>query len=369
MADEHCAQVTIGLLNLTDADIAADYTYSQAVAILTTVINPVMFTIGIFGNFCFVFTIARVRYMWTVLNIYLANMALCAVLVLVSLISNTLVRYQGSSVPWDFSPLGSIGCVFVNVVHDIALWAALVFGGMVNLVLYRAVLRPFQFRRLGERKSAIVLSTGTWLCSCCIGAAFSPTWLRLDTRCVAWPDTEQYSMYPDYIGVCSPVEEWVLIFHDLAQTICFFVGGLIGIFTYATIFKKLKRVNPSPPEGNKQPLPRGRQRHVEVIKMVMISSVVFYTFPMTYKCALFARSIAKLTNNYILSEMQHNYLMLVANNMMYVAPAICPYIYALTNSRYRSALVTAFTHGCRKKHHHFVIRTDRMSTMHMTQQK
>ncbi|XP_022084414.1 delta-type opioid receptor-like [Acanthaster planci] len=340
------------IINLTAEPDALLYTYSYAETVVITALYPIILALGLFGNFAFLFTIARVRRMRTEINVYLGSLAFTAVVLLVVGISSTLARYRASPVPIDSTSFGPVGCAAVSFLQDVSTWAAHAFGVAVPIVLYHATCRPHLFRRLRGMKRAIVTSAWLWVVVTCIGLCFLPTWWNFVWYGLVWANLEQYQDYPEVIGVCSAAAEWLVITHDLLQSTTFFLCALNGNIIFAIIIRSLrKRFRsiglPSGTDGNRksagaQAVKRNKSRR-QVFRMVVLSSVAFFAFPMPYDCILFAQSVARLTGKRVLADEQFKALLFASTTLLYVTPAICPYIYVLSNPGYRIAVVQAFT--------------------------
>ncbi|XP_038055070.1 delta-type opioid receptor-like [Patiria miniata] len=361
------------IVNLTSESDALLYTYSYTETVVLTVINPLILIVGLFGNFAFHFMIVRVRRMWTDINIYLASLSVTAVVLLVVRVSSSLARYKASPVPGDSISFGPAGCTAVFLLIDICDWASFAFAATVMNVLYLATCRPHLFRRLRGKKRAGITTACVWIVSIGIGLCFLPAWWDFVWYGLMWPDQERYQDYPELIGVCSTSVDWLIITHDLIQSTMFFISAVASFVIFLVILitlrKQFQSVGPSPgaDAGYRQrattQTTKRRKDRSRVARMIAMTTLAFFVLPMPYECTVFARSIVKLTGNSVLNDEQYKDLLFASTTLMNVTPAICPYIYVLSNPGYRSALVEAFTKKCGSRNSRFVVRGGEMSTL------
>ena len=72
---DSCPSPDLPMRDLSDPAIANLYRYQPAYAVLVTVVYPCFCAVGLAANGAFLISVFRVRYMRTITNIYLSNLA------------------------------------------------------------------------------------------------------------------------------------------------------------------------------------------------------------------------------------------------------------------------------------------------------
>ena len=138
--------------NLTD-ELMPHVIYGLGEKVFFTILTPIVFIIGTFNNFAFLFVICRVKAMQNVINFYLANLAIGDLLYLITTAVGYMWRYFASSsirsyenAPWK-SPLG---CQLPMIVGYASYFASAFMVTLVSIEKYFAIchgLRPRAMRR------------------------------------------------------------------------------------------------------------------------------------------------------------------------------------------------------------------------------
>ncbi|XP_022084413.1 thyrotropin-releasing hormone receptor-like [Acanthaster planci] len=349
----------------SDEELAGELSYTNADRIIITIVNPCILAVGLLGNLAFLFVMLRVRRMWTVTNIYLTNLAVADTSFLVIGVSEKIARYRASPVSGDQGIFGPGGCIVVYVLLDVAYCVGLCLVTLVTVEKYYAICRPVQHRLIGGKKRTKRLVLAVWLMAWIFGLGLLPTWSNFVAVCAAWPETEAFADHPLVVGSCLPEAVWLVDFHNGLQAVPFFVSLVVNAVLYILIIKRLNTrvgaVNNENSIGQQRKNLRQRVRN-QVTRMLIINGSIFFAFMAPFQCSSFAFVISNSTGNYVLNNEQVTKLLWVTRTLLYLNPAINPYIYVITNPKYRQAYVQAFTFRSKNRRVPSTTMVDEMST-------
>ena len=320
--------------------------YSYTDAVIISIVNPCILTLGLLGNLAFLFVMARIRRMWTVTNMYLINMAVADTAFLTVAVSVKLANYIASPVNPDRSTLGHAGCIITVVLLDISYFASVFLVTLVSLEKFYAICRPVQHRLIGGKKRTAKLVVGAWLLALAFALVLLPTWVVYSKFCIVWPQKEEYRNLPESIKISLSITEWYTYFHDIFQTVPFFVALIINLGLYVKIIHRLSsRVSTVSSEPNAQNARRQKVRN-QVALMLVINGVAFFVCLAPFEVVSFILTFAGTGT---LTEDQINTALWVGRIFAYINSVINPLIYNLTNPRYRQAFYEAFTCNGRRQ--------------------
>ncbi|XP_038055068.1 growth hormone secretagogue receptor type 1-like [Patiria miniata] len=361
---ESCTPNTTLDLSFDEA-FAEELSYTNADRIIITIVNPCILAVGLLGNLAFLFMMVRVRRMWTVTNIYLTNLAIADTSFLVIAVSEKIARYRASPVSGDQAIMGPGGCISVYVLLDVAYSVGLCLVTLVTVEKYYAICRPIQHRLVGGMKRTKRLVLVVWVIAWVFGLTLLPCWSNFVGFCTTWPETEAFSNHPQVIGFCQPEAAWLIDVHNGVQTVPFFVCLIVNAVLYILIIKRLNTrvgvVNDDHSTGQQRKNLRQKVRN-QVARMLIVNGVLYFTLMAPFQCTSFAFVISNSTGNYVLEPEQVTKLQWVNRTLFYLNPAINPYIYFITNPKYRQAYVQAFTFRRPKRRARSATVMDEMST-------
>ncbi|XP_038053972.1 neuromedin-U receptor 1-like [Patiria miniata] len=341
------------VLNLTDEADALKWEYPVAHIPLLTVVLPFLLLLGLFSNGTFLFVVFRVRWMRTIVNLYLVNLAVADLLYLSVSSLDKLGRYMASRVLDDQFTLGKAGCILVYFTSDTASLASLTVVTLISIERYQAICRPVRHRLARSwRRAAVHLATG-WCVSLLYAGCLVPGTSVFDTSCVIWPDAPRYSTYPRTVGFCAGLNEAAVNAVNGAQTLPFFITLVINAVLFAKINKQLNRTKPGNEEPTFSRAVSRRQAHVrhQVSRMLLLNGVVSFLCLAPWEITSFSTMLSGLIRpeSPILNREQHLILAQVMRSFVYLNSCINPLVYNAANSRYRKAFRLALCPCSRRK--------------------
>ncbi len=319
------------------------YGYTKCQIVSITVFLPLILIFGLLGNSCFIFVTVRVKYMHTVTNRYLINLAVADIIFLLSAIGPKIWCYAKSPLHGDDSPLGSFGCVWTFFLSDTAYFASLAFTTLVSCDRYLAVCRPRDPRSCANFKlSSTQLIITAWVLACVLAASLTPGNTHLEFYCYKWAPVEPYNKWPSTIRYCLPSKEWMVGYSLGLQTVPFFVSLILNFIFYLSIVRGLdgsiRRLSQKGLQKN-----RDTRLRNQIAKMLVLNGVVFFCCLAPFEFVSLFHMVASARNEFLISNVKaKSYIMLFARILSYINASVNPLIYTAMCDRYIQAFKDAF---------------------------
>ncbi|XP_022102668.1 thyrotropin-releasing hormone receptor-like [Acanthaster planci] len=320
-------------------EFAASFLYDITSLVLVLAVMPTILTIGLVGNLAFLFVMARIRSMRTVTNAYLMNLAIADILFLVVTVGDKLARYLVTPVPWDQLYLGVAGCTSLNLLQHLFNWVSIFLVTLVTLERYYGVCHPLKHMVMYTYSRTWKLIAGAWFLALFCSVVVVPTHCRVLLKCIVWPDSTEYSAYPNIVGVCAPVpsNDWLAISTNLFQTIPFFSAMVFNCFAYVRIIRALKD-RPGSNALSQHAISMNDRVRNQVSIMLIANGVSFFVCGAPFQALSFGAAIQDIVDD----ERGFGSFVHVARTMLYLNSAINPFIYNATNPSYRRSFRDAF---------------------------
>ncbi|XP_038070502.1 neuropeptides capa receptor-like [Patiria miniata] len=322
---------------------------------MVTIVMPILFFVGLVGNLAFLFVMARVSWMHTVTNYYLANLAVADISFLVAAIGEKMWAYQATPLTIDTASfMGRSGCIIVHFLKNLTLFASLFLVTLVSLERFYAICKPVQHWMLSDKGRTVKLVAVTWFIALVFACLLVPANSELVAICLNWPDTDKYRSFPKVVGSCHPAAPWMLTFSLGMQTVPFTVAMVGNIILYIMIIKNLnqrvaaKEKKQATRQGSGTPAPQNvtqsHQIRNTVARMLIINGTLFFICLSPFQFTSFGTLIVdEMGSKPILKQHQKNILLIVCQTFTYVNSVVNPFVYTVTNKRYRHAFYVAFT--------------------------
>ena len=324
--------------------------YSNSERIIITIINPIIFVLGLIGNLGFIYVIVRIPRMRTITNVYLTNLAIADVCFLALAVSNKLGRYFISPISGDHYPIGQIGCIFIFTFMNACKFASLYLLTMVTLEKYYAICKPYQHHaKFGGTLRSVKLAILGWTLAFSFACILMPAYWDFQEICIRWPESD-YPVIPEEFGFCVPVAEWAVHIANGVQTFPFFIALIANFAMYYFIIRAMRQksraVAPNTLNPNVSFLQRTKTRH-QLTRMIVINGIIFFICLAPFECISFSLMISNWLGKNILTQSEFAVLVHVCRILTYINAAINSFVYGVTNERYRKSFMTSLG-GCNK---------------------
>ena len=330
------------------------YKFKPGASLIVSVIIPTMAFFGMIFNLVFLFCVYQAPKMRTLINIFLAQLAMCDFSTLVFDTTRYLWVYIRSS-GYDIIQGTRAGCTVFNFFFYFTYFVGVNFICLVTVERYFAICRPVAHRHFKGRNRARNLSAVCWFVGFLLSiAALVPQ--KIVTICaqIAADDTSSADYTWKIFHNCQSYEVWVFHILYFSDTVQFVVVFTLTACMYFAIIRQLRKReemrSTGPTElsgGTKGKAASNSANRVsrDVTRMLIINGVTFFLLLGPYQIWNVVLLIWDYTGKLIVSE---GFLYWIAWVSRLCAPinfSVNPLIYGGSNSQYRRAFADVF--GCK----------------------
>ncbi len=347
------------------------YLYSDFEIILIAIVMPFILIIGLLGNILFVLTVVKVESMRTITNCYLLNLAIADSCFLTVAVGEKLYGYMVNGVPGYGSTFGTAGCVLLYTGIFVPFFAALILITFSSLERYYAVCKPIRHLAIWQKKYTVRLVVISWSLSVILTATILPGFVPIVYSCIVWPEDDTYRTFPGKVSSCAFIgynadnpnksNMGAVIYANIAQTLPFFVAMTTNTIVYINIMRTINASNSRigrnsfknstsrKKSGSGMTYMRTRN-HIN--RMLMATCAIFFLCEAPYQLACLAMVIQAMFDIDPTGDTHtkvSDILLWVSRLLLYINSAINPYIYIITNSRYRKSLSSVLALSSKRK--------------------
>ena len=335
-------------LNLT-AEKAEEYLYTHANRMFVTVGIPIVLILGLIGNFGFLIVLYRVKHMRTITNLYLANLSGADSCLLIMSAIQYFWTYSHSPLDVNFVFASSFGCALPNSMVYLCYFASVWLVTLVATERYMAICHPLRQHMITGRGHSFRLLGIAWGMSLLM-TGFAAPYGNPEIVCIDWPQEGPYAQFPSRVPVCRGTCDWcdkALYLIDPAQFIfAFFINTLM----YGRIIVILSRrsfINHSESDSTSRSTSASARLMAEnrdqVARMLIVNTCMFFVCLMPY-CITNLNSLFREIQGTqgFLNLRQKQILSWISKLTTLLNSAANPYLYSVTNKRYRQAFLQAF---------------------------
>lgn len=331
-------------VNASDVD---DFLYVRYERWLICLILPLILTLGLVTNLAFMYVVARIQSMRTVVNQYLVHLAIADMLFLVGAIGKKLWQYCESPLKDDEgSAYGPIMVIISHLLVYTTIFASELLVTLVAFERFYAVCRPMVvFAASSNNRKVANLLCLVWLISVSLAASTIPSVLKPINICHLWPDEYSYleTMYVKY----SAVNNSIRYYTNIIQTVPFFVVMVINSILYVCIMREMER-RLKAMERHDLDLQGNVEIRNQVSRMLVANGILFFILMAPFQFGSLINFVDKIIGSYSMKSSER--FLNIARMMVYCNSAINPIIYNMANSRYRAAFEEAFfKKWCKKR--------------------
>ncbi|XP_033126559.1 cholecystokinin receptor-like [Anneissia japonica] len=317
------------------------YVYSTTDTVIITVFMPIVFAIGVIGNFAVCAVFIRIKSMRTVTNHYLVNLALADLIFLVFAAPQIWVSYASGKIRHDFSHVGESFCKVSIFFSDACILVSACTIVLVTIERYFAICMPHRFKTISTRPRAVATCICIWII---IGIYKTPAlyFSQLVQQELIWPNGSQYDDYPDQRETClycSPNNSTTCNRYTKSlATDNLLVLSVIPIISvlYTLINIQLHKL------ANTKIGASSHRMKTQVVRMLIVTISAFFICISPFRIM---NLFETFNQELIYEKLQVASFMLWANIgrvLQYLNAAINPIIYNLMSARYRQAFKDCF---------------------------
>ncbi|XP_070554742.1 neuropeptides capa receptor-like [Ptychodera flava] len=301
---------------------------------------PILLALGLSLNFAFLFVVARVQTMRTITNYYLVNLSISDSLYMLFAIADKILRFNASSLVFDYTVLTKSGCIFIACTTDMTFYVSLFTVVLFTYERFVAIIFPLKAQLLSSKKRTLIFIFITWM----FGFTFSipyticnSQWSKVDLpRRHSYSDMDQR----DYMYMCyqfdSPLTNAALV----VRVFPFFISMAIVTILNSMICVKIARGSKGVCEAGRTP--KGIKSRNKVVRMLIVTSMLFFILLFPFEISSFVPIFdPDSIYGFIPADVYHSWIQ-ISRIMTYINCAINPLIYNAMSARYRTAFMQAF---------------------------
>ena len=325
------------VLNLSDPQAAEDILYGSMDKYLMTIIIPVVSLIGVIGNGVFLymcFTVPEIRA--AIITIYLANLAVCDLLFLLSANIWYVIIVLNTEVNIEFPLHSSIECALSVISVNWWYYTSIGLITLITIERYLAVCHPVKHLSMKNNRGRISkLIAAVWIIALLITFTQVPQNGKFMTLCVLWPKMKKFESFPRTIRDCEP---WSVAYDVYGSTLVFatlMVTLVVNTVLYIRITKALTE--------RKLGTTSLERVRFQVTRTLILNGIVFFICQLPYRIWVLD-DILDLTGQYDLigSNELESLVLTVGRTFLILNSIINPFLYVGTCRHYRQAMLKVF---------------------------
>ncbi len=346
-------------MNSTITNDSCDFRLSsdEAILILYNIYHKIMFvgfvplivTVGLLGNLALLYVVYRIKSMRNTTNFYLCNLAVSDTVLLVASGLQNLITYYttpiSTALSYFSSPTGLM-CLLNEVTVCLFYSASVFFVWLVTFDRYLAIHHPIKHLKIKRKRCTLKMTAFVWVISLCMSAT-SYRNNKVYHYCVSWPDESRYQSLQRKFPMCARrhgqdtnIAALIWSFFDICQ---FTLAVFMCIYMFGRIIYTLST----------RPNPNAETAAVrnQIARMLILNGSVFFVCLLPfriiqlYNISIFLRgpSVPLFANaiGYTLAW--------VGRVTTLLNSAVNPFLYNVSNAKYRAAFVDTFTFRKSKK--------------------
>ncbi|XP_072033012.1 thyrotropin-releasing hormone receptor-like [Amphiura filiformis] len=341
---------TLNCETLLNFEEAKPYMYTTANRIFVTVGVPIVLVVGIVGNVGFLIVLFRIKHMRNITNFYLANLSIADSCLLLMGALQYLWTYIHSPLDVNFVFATTLGCAVPNFLVYFCYFASVLLVTLIATERYLAICHPLEHHTITGKRRSFRLISVTWGIAVLM-TGFAAPYGNPEIVCVDWPAEEPYIDYPMIVPVCRGTCDWcnrALYAIDPAQFIVAFLANTCMYGRIVTILSKRSIIADQNGSSSSATVRASRlmaENRDQVARMLVVNTVVFFVCLMPYCITNLDSLLTESTQDSqgFLSRKEKQILSWIAKLTTLLNSAANPYLYSVTNKRYRDAFLQAFT--------------------------
>ncbi len=332
---EVCKGAT-NIYNLTDPDDAYQFLYSPLDVLLIIVIIPSISLTGILANGAFLFTIIRIAELRkATVTTYLANLAVCDILLLIFVSAWYIATYMTSPINGSFPVSSAFGCSMWQVSTHWWYLGSISFITLITVERYLAICKPVQHRNFRSKYLTLKLVIVVWIISLVVTLTGVPQYSQWVFHCLVWPDSEDFEGLPMTFNDCDPegsgADIYVNLFQILTLVVCMIVNFVLFFKIIVALRDFSKRASTSSDVSS------------QVTKTLVANGIIFFV------CQIPARifSLDDVFDNIgtvdlLRSHFSESLVLLIGRAFLFLNSIINPFLYVFSCKLYRDSMLKAF---------------------------
>ncbi|XP_072048498.1 kappa-type opioid receptor-like [Amphiura filiformis] len=322
---------------LSDEEVIEKYFYSTADRHIITVFFPILLTFGLLGNLAFLAVVAKIPSMRTLTNSYLANLAICDTVFIITMTYDILGSYIQHAPLYMTSHKSDLGCIMTNSIIYVTLFTSVCLLLIMTTERYLGICRPLQHHLVVSKERTVKLIIMCWVFGILYSGLVVPRWGKVVKVCVLWPNSDRFADMTSKLSLsCTTLHPIFPAFSDIVQAIPFVVTLIFNTTMFSRIIKKLhKSIFGSTMKSRNQ-----------VARLLIATNVVFFLCLTPYFFIRVNAAVLYLSDYRVgikIADTRRRTLLWFVRGLIVANATTNPLIYSVTNPRYRQAFLQLFS--------------------------
>ena len=330
---------------IQDASEADNWLHTSIHIIVFTYLVPFVVTTGLIGNGAFLFMVARLSRMKTIVNFFLVNLAVTDIMFLAT--TPTVLTYAFFSTPVNYRlPFTTdASCIVWYFIGYLSHYCSVSIITLISVERFYAICHPFKHRKMqskGHTFKAIVI---VYSISIFLTIVTLLKRMKLVEICLQWPDDTKYANLPLVFRFCGPLGglQELVVTTEILYSIIFFLGAFINGYFYTQIIVALNsRSKVTRSNSTKAILVRN-----QVARALVINGILFFVTQAPMRINDINEILEALDKPQLLTPTQKATCLSFSVLFLFLNSAMNPYVYAFGSSTYRKGFWDAFGLKCR----------------------
>lgn len=351
MNDSECGYYVLDWTNLTATQIEENYVVANTDKLITTIVLPIIVSVGLLTNMSYMFTFSRTEWMKGSLYINLLHLSCVDSLTLALAYGQRLYIYLRTPLNFSTDWLGDWGCV-AGLSIEMLYYASLVNVTLISVERFYAVCHPLQHMKSSNKKRMSIYFAMCWLFSVGIAALQIPQRFYNQIFCIIYPNEVTFEEFPSTARICLPLVSWYWEVFSVLQFTVFYTCLIINLICYGKILAALSKRPVEATSGRnfstQESEGKVKSSQNSATRMILVNGSVYFLCNAPVQLFLTMDFLLYIIGSPLsISPEVSNALFSSFQVLIYINSSVNPIIYSLTNRRYRSAMWVAL--GIRRK--------------------
>ena len=311
------------------------FLYPRSLQIFVPVVIPIISVIGLVCNCTFMYVVAKIPEMQTVVNFYLINLAVSDSITLLCGLIQYLYSYYKSPLNLGFAFETGVGCVLAGVLGYGCYFNSVFIVTLLMFDRYMAVCHPLYHRKITGERRTFKLIASSWLAAFSL-SAFAADSSATTSICLQWESNESHKL-PNKVYVCTGRTYWAILVLYIIDIIQFFLSCCVCTFFIFNIILTLSRRLSSSSSDK-----RMTQDRNQIARMLIINATIFFICLGPFQILNFEFAYIYFVGMDLFAEANLPFILsIVGQATTLLNSSINPIVYSITNERYRRAFKEA----------------------------
>ncbi|XP_072037158.1 neuromedin U receptor homolog nmur-2-like [Amphiura filiformis] len=327
---------------LSEADVIEKYFFSSGERYIIVVFFPILLAFGLIGNLAFLAVVAKIPSMRTLTNAYLANLAVCDTLSIITQVNDILGSYIRHA-PLDMkSYKTNWGCIMTASSLYVSHFTSVCLLLTMTTERYLGICKPLQHRFIATKVRTLKLIIMCWVLGVLYSGLVVPRFSKVIKVCVLWPNSDRFSDMPTKLSlICLAIHPFFTAFSLIVQAFPFVITTIFNTIMFSRIVKKLhERIAGVGEDAGFDKNAIKSRNHVA--RLLIVTNVIFFLCLTPYFFVQINVAVLYLSDYRLGIKMTDTQLwttLWFVRGLTVVNATTNPLIYSVTNPRYRQAFL------------------------------